>query len=186
MRNYIMDTSSLFYSLPELQENQEKPAWIDVESWRIVITEKIKEEIRDIESRIFLRISTPKISVLPPKEQYIKEVKEESGKSGELSKLSEADISLLALALQFSREESGRVIVVTEDYAIQNYCSLYGLPFKSLRNRRISEERIVMKRCKGCGLHYPVKFSECPSCGSKQYKEGKEKAKKLPSSSGDT
>lgn len=122
-----------------------------------------------MESRMFLKIARPKISVISPKNRYIQEVKEKSGESGELHELSEADISLLALALQFVREERGKTVVVTEDYSIQNYCSLYNIPFISLGKKQITEKRIILKRCEACGKEYPVKLSECPSCGSEQF-----------------
>ncbi|NIQ04533.1 MAG: hypothetical protein GWO20_02010 [Candidatus Korarchaeota archaeon] len=167
--NYILDTSSLFYYLPKLQQEQRLSPWCENDC-RMIIPEKVKEEIKDMESKIFLKIATPKLSVSSPKKMYIKEVKKKSGESGGLHSLSETDISLIALALQFSREEQGETVVVSEDFAIQNYCSLYGINFKSLRNRKINEKRIIIKQCKACKERYPVKFSSCPSCGSEVFK----------------
>lgn len=142
---------------------------MDADDWRIVITEQIKEEVKDMESKIFLRIALPQMSIIVPKKKYIKEVKEKSGESGGLHQLSEADVSLIALALQVAREEKGKVVVVSEDFMIQNYCAIWGLEFKSLRECRITEERIILKKCEGCGEEYLVKFSRCPSCGGEQF-----------------
>lgn len=122
-----------------------------------------------MESKIFLRLALPQISVLRPARIYVEEVKEKSGESGDLHKLSEADISLIALALQFSKEEKGETIVVSEDYAIQNYCSIYGLKYKSLRRKEIDTKRRSLKQCKACKKNYSVKLTVCPNCGCEEF-----------------
>ncbi len=85
--------------------------------------------------------------------------------TGDLPKLSEADLSVIALAL-----ERQTVIVVTDDFAVQNVLSFLHIRFTGggeLGDRTIRETRILKPRCRGCGRFYTdMAMKECPICGS--------------------
>ena len=100
------------------------------------------------------------------------------------TRLSAADISLLALGLG-KKKEKQKFVLVTDDYSIQNFCRLLGLPFESVIRGRISKPISFRLFCPGCGftpaqgpkergktpcfqdLPGPAgKAKRCPACGT--------------------
>ena len=89
--------------------------------------------------------------------------------TGDMSGLSNVDLSLIALALEKS------ALLVTDDYRMQNIASHIGIEWRSIKESGIREGWIWELRCVGCKSTQPspefpnkhrAEFGDCPDCGS--------------------
>jgi len=135
----------------------------------IVISELVLKELKDKHSRFLIESSLDKITVLNPKNKTIDEVKNRlRGYINELE-LSDTDFSIIALAYELLSKNRD-VIVITEDYDIQNACALLGIEFESIERKKISRVLRTLKKCLVCDHYYDSHLEECPYCGSKKFK----------------
>jgi UPF0271 protein len=81
---------------------------------------------------------------------------------GNLGRLSDADRSLLALALD------QKAILVTDDFTMLDVASRIGVNSQTVNTEGISDTKKFQPRCTGCGRWFdaPQKRDECPVCGS--------------------
>ncbi|MCA1814248.1 MAG: DNA-binding protein [Halobacteriales archaeon] len=100
------------------------------------------------------------LRVIPPTPAALGEVEEAASRTGDLPKLSGADLEVLALA----RDVQG--IVVTDDYAVQNVAARLNLPFEAILQPGITEQITWSYKCRGCGKQYATLAKECAVCGS--------------------
>lgn len=87
-------------------------------------------------------------------------VKDAARKSGDLGRLSDVDISVLALALDMNGT------ILSDDYSIQNVSSIMGIPFRSVGTPGIKRTEKWNYQCKGCGKWSKEQSKECLICGS--------------------
>lgn len=127
------------------------------------------EEVRDEENRTALSyaIENRAVAVMEPRKECLNEALSHAKESGELAELSKADVSVIALALCL-KKDGFSVVVLTDDYDIQNVLLRLGIGFKPLRSRGIREYRQYAVYCPVCG-YVPGSPGEgtCPVCGSK-------------------
>jgi endoribonuclease Nob1 len=83
-------------------------------------------------------------------------------KAGTLARLSPADLSLLALALD------RKAILVTDDYTVLDVAARLGLATQTVNQPGIARTLDFQPRCSGCGRWFeaPQKGDVCPVCGS--------------------
>jgi UPF0271 protein len=90
--------------------------------------------------------------------------------AGSLARLSPADRSLLALALELggSAPGQGGATLVTDDYTMLDVASRLGLPTQTVNQQGIRASLDFRPRCTGCGRWFeaPQKADTCPVCGS--------------------
>lgn len=132
-------------------------------------TQLIVKEIRDPQAkiRIYSAVESGKLKIIEPLEKYMMIIETEARKSGDIKALSQADKSILALAFQVKSEE-GKVILVSDDYAVMNLCSILEIPYQATFEKGI--KRIIKWQyvCSGCFKKYPPDYGEpCEVCGSK-------------------
>ena len=96
--------------------------------------------------------------IMDPKQASIKTVAENARKSGDLSVLSSADLSILALAFEI------KGIVVTNDFAVQNVASKLKIGWEG-SSKSIKEEISWIWYCPACFARYEVK-KVCDTCGT--------------------
>ncbi|MEM0505441.1 MAG: NOB1 family endonuclease [Sulfolobales archaeon] len=154
---YVLDAAALFASYQLMLPH-------DV---RVVTTPLIIEEVKDEASKesIGLSLSAGKLSIVDVDDDLMREAVRVAEELGEVGKLSRADLSLIALMIKYLREGCS-VILVTDDYSIQNvatYLNIYVLGVK----RRVIEKVIkYVWVCESCG--YRGEFDEfCPVCGGR-------------------
>ncbi len=130
----------------------------------VIITDEVRTEVsRGRPDRTLASLIDAGLKVLSPgtKDRAVNAAKE----TGDLPKLSEADLSIIALAM-----ERSQVIVVTDDFAVQNVLSYLKIKFTGggeLGDRTIRQTRIWKPRCRGCGRFFDDQnIKECPICGS--------------------
>jgi UPF0271 protein len=82
--------------------------------------------------------------------------------AGTLSRLSVADLSLLALALE------GKATLVTDDHTMLDVASRLGVPTRTVNTAGIAATLDFRPRCTGCGRWFDAmpKGAECTVCGS--------------------
>lgn len=85
---------------------------------------------------------------------------------GESTRLSPADISLLALAYELTQQPDNEIFLLTDDYAMQNIAAHMKIQYKSISQRGITKKFKWSTRCPGCGKHFQDVISICPICGT--------------------
>jgi len=109
--------------------------------------------------------SSKKLEVISPTEESIKKVGDATKKLGENLNLSKTDISVLALSLDLIAKHED-VVLLVDDYGVQNIASFMGIPFQPIRFPGIRERFKWGWKCESCGNTYSVKEEEtCPECG---------------------
>ena len=81
--------------------------------------------------------------------------------TGDYAKLSEADISIIALALQLG------IMLVTNDYAVANVATTLKIPVKSVAGKGITHTRRWIAYCSACGRAFGPNAKECRFCGNR-------------------
>jgi len=133
----------------------------------MITTELIRKEIKDFRSKMLFE--SGKIKIFSPCPESILYVKEKAKETGDIDRLSEADISILALAY----EKKG--ILVTEDYAVQNTAKKMRITVKSVFFEGIKKEREYLKYCPVCKKGYSIDSDECDICGFELIRKWKQK-----------
>jgi len=94
----------------------------------------------------------------------VEDAKRAAEGTGDLTSLSKADISIIALALEVKPCR-----VSTDDFRVQNVLLSLGIPYDpagEIGQRTIGEKWSWTWRCKGCGRYFQEENQDCPICGS--------------------
>jgi UPF0271 protein len=125
-------------------------------------TSLVLEEIRHVRSAALGGlIDAGNLQVIDPDKRHITAAKKAAEKTGDLQKLSETDISVLALAMQL------QTALVTDDYALANVAATLGISVSSSSGKGLKEIRKWISYCSACGKAFGPKETECPLCGNK-------------------
>lgn len=102
------------------------------------------------------------LEVRTPSPARIADVEEVARAAGNLSRLSAADRSLLALALEL------KATLVTDDYTMLDVARRLQVRTQTVNQEGVRENLDWRPRCAGCGRWFdaPQKGDECPVCGS--------------------
>jgi len=131
---------------------------------------EVLEEAHDLSSRLELEtaVTAGKVKVAEPSSDALAKVEAKVGETGD--KVSATDIKLLALALDLL--EAGETPeLVTDDYAIQNLASLFGISYRKIAMPGITKVLKWRMKCPACGRIYPAPASRCEACGSSLVRE---------------
>ncbi len=158
-RTVVLDTSALIAGFD--------PSALSEESYSVP---EVKAELLDgsmPKLRFTTSVESGKLKVIKPLPKYVNLVKDASGKVGDIGFLSEADIAVLALAVQL-RECGQEPTIITDDYSIQNVAEKLGLKFMSLSNFGIRYQLHWLLYCPACGRRFPPdrKIMKCEKCGT--------------------
>ena len=93
-------------------------------------------------------------------------VQQTAKQTGDLMRLSPADIEILALAIDINKEKTKEAIVLTDDYAVQNVASTLAIQFQGFSQRGIRKKFKWNYRCPGCGKQFQDSIKNCPICGT--------------------
>ncbi len=117
--------------------------------------------------RLNAAVESGKLKVKTPEESSIRRVEESSKTVGDMLYLSEADLHVLALALELKDAEYSPSIV-TDDYSIQNVANQIGVGFSSLMTFGIRYRLCWILYCPACHHKYPAdyKLKKCEICGT--------------------
>jgi UPF0271 protein len=156
---YVLDAAALFASYQLMLPHNSKA----------VTTKEVVEEVRDLGSRtsLELSLSAGKLVVVEVPNEFLVEAVRVARDLGEFSKLSKADISLTALMIMLVRVCGGvDVLVVTDDYSIQNIATYLGLKVLGVKRRTIDRVVKYVSVCRLCGYVDTTGLGVvCPVCG---------------------
>lgn len=130
----------------------------------------VKKEILG-NSMIWVRFKTAvesgRLKVRVPKKIFIDKVKASAALVGDTFFLSQADLQILALALQL-KTQNHSLLIATDDYSIQNVASQMGMEFASLATFGIRFRLNWIRYCPACHKRYPAdyKSGRCEICGT--------------------
>lgn len=130
-------------------------------------------EIKDLKSQITMQsaLDHGKIIIKEPDSNSLNQVQGAIENSGDILRLSEVDIAVVALALTLKKKY--HPTVVTDDYSIQNILKILKIPYRSVLTEGIKETYGWIKICRGCRKKYPVdyKWEDCEICGAAVYRK---------------
>ncbi len=124
----------------------------------------ILEEIKHLHnsfSLINLAIHTGNLVIMEPSSEIKQKVIHVAKRTGDYTKLSSADISILALSLELN------LPLVTNDYAVQNVGKLLDISIKNAGIAEISNIRKWISTCKTCRKNFRPQIKVCEICGNK-------------------
>ncbi len=119
---------------------------------------EVAEEVR-LERKELLFAIAKGLRVVSPSQEALKKVREAAAKTGDDARMSETDISLIALALEIGGT------LLTDDYSIQNTAEIMGIPYLPVAQRGIKRVEKWYYRCAYCGRYFSEPMKECPVCG---------------------
>lgn len=153
-RIYVHDASGLFAGVPLLLPGKH------------YTTLEIIREVKDKYSKRLLDFSlvSNRLKVIEPPDNIVLEITSKAGEVGELNRLSKADISILALAYWF-KKKGYDVILVTDDYSVQNMALHLELVFMAIKTIGVKEMRRYEVYCPNCGWKGITNSTYCPRCG---------------------
>jgi len=123
-------------------------------------------------------IENRKLTVKNPKSSVLQEIQEASRKVGDMRYLSEADLQILALALEL-KGRGLSPLIITDDYSIQNVANKIDVEFMSLMTFGIKFRFKWILYCPACYRKYPsdYKFKSCEVCGTELKRKPKKKTR---------
>jgi len=152
---FILDTSAIL-SGKTINFDQDK----------LVTTPGVSNELQPggRDYRTFLFLQERGLAINNPSKESIKRIHQISTETGDISRLSKADIKVLALALDINQDNEA--IIITDDYSIQNVANELKINFKSISQNGITKSFKWTYRCSGCGKKFNENIKTCPICGA--------------------
>lgn len=98
---------------------------------------------------------------MEPNFQSISLVKSTAYNSGDINRLTKADVSIISLAYQLGYP------LISDDYPVQNVSKILGIKNFCLGTAGISNIRKWTNYCKTCNKVFSPNISECRLCGNK-------------------
>jgi UPF0271 protein len=140
----VLDTSAIIY----LSDFRKFDEMFTVDA----VVREVKDKISEI------KLSGLKLKIIEPKKETIEKIKKTAKETGDLEKLSETDLEVLAAAVETNST------IISDDRNVQNVAEKIGIECVSVFNKKITKLIIWKNYCKNCGKFFDEKF--CPFCGS--------------------
>ena len=132
-------------------------------SSRYCTTQAVLDEVKHIKrsyNAIGTLLDSGLLQVIDPDNNSIEKAAAAAKNTGDLQKLSRADISVIALALHLG------LALVTDDYAVANVSAMLQIPIRSTLGKGIKENRKWINYCSACGKMFGPNSKECRICGN--------------------
>ena len=133
-------------------------------TYRYYTTQAVFDEVKHIKrshGAIEALIESNTLQILNSGRNSIEKVVAVARRTGDYAKLSDADISIIALALQLE------IVLVTNDYAVANVATTLKIPVKSVASKGITHTRRWIAYCSACGRAFGPNAKECRLCGNR-------------------
>ena len=131
---------------------------------RYCTTHAVLDEVKHIKKShgaIEALLESNTLQIVNSDKKNIEKVVAAARRTGDYQKLSEADISIIALALQLE------IVLVTNDYAVENVATTLKIPVKSVASKGITHTRSWIAYCSACGRSFGPNAKECRLCGNR-------------------
>jgi len=156
---FIIDSSAIFSGKP-----------INIEDCKIFTTTSVSNEFqpggRDFQNFQFMLEKG--LMIQNPTKKSIEKITEVSKKTGDYERLSIADKEILALSLD--KNDIYEVIILTDDYSIQNLANNLNIKYESISQEGIKKRFKWTYICQGCKKKFKENKKTCPICGSETKK----------------
>jgi len=143
-------------------------------------TEEVIQEVsrnRFVKLKIEIYTLQGSLKVLSPPSEYLSKVSLATAETADLKVLSKTDLSIIALALYLKENMDKELVLITDDYSLQNIAYVLGIKFKSMTVKEITRKIKWMIYCPACGkVVKESKMSICPICGHQLRRKATEKA----------
>ncbi len=130
---------------------------------KCITTGAVFEEVRHIKkshAALEALVDAGNLAILEPDKQSIDKIVAAAKKTGDIAKLSQADVSILALALEHN------ATLASDDYAVANVASVLRIKIVASSGKGIKETRKYVTYCSACGKAFSPLQKECPLCGN--------------------
>ena len=114
--------------------------------------------------RAFEFLKEKGLDVKTPSNEETEKINIVSKQTGDFNRLSGTDKQILALALDLTKKYS--VIILTDDYSIQNVANKLGIDCESISQKGIIKNFKWGSKCSGCGKKFKENIKVCPICGA--------------------
>jgi UPF0271 protein len=155
---FIIDTSAILSGKP-----------IRFDNVSIVTVPAVSDELnpggRDF--RTFELLKETGLAIHAPSKEAINRVKKTAQETGDDSRLSFADIEIVALAIDINKEPDKEATILSDDYSIQNVASTLQIKFQGFSQKGITKKFKWVSRCPGCKKQFSEITKICPICGTK-------------------
>ena len=112
-------------------------------------------------------VESGRLIVAQPSLQGLKEAKATAERSGEVQKVSDADISVVALGIDL-KARGLQVTIVSDDYSVENLAKLLDMGYSPILSKGIRRAVRWIWYCRGCGKTFiRAKEKFCDVCGTK-------------------
>lgn len=164
---FVVDTSAMMGQLQHMTED------IQLATTPLLLQEMLQKASKE---NIQLLLDMQKLKVLEPSAPSLKEVMKAAKELGDFPYLSQPDQQLLALALDLQNQEYS-VVILTDDYSIQNVAQQLSLKYKSISEQGIREVIQWETYCPACKRVFfdHKKQDPCPDCGTPLKRRAKRK-----------
>ena len=122
----------------------------------LITVPAVERELKDIRSRLLLQICGARVE--SPSANALKRATEAARETGDIRVLSQADLEVLAKALEYQAR------LATDDYAVQNVALHLGIPIEPIGQPIIKKRIKHTLKCFGCGATF--EGEACPDCGT--------------------
>lgn len=147
--DYVLDASAFYAGTPFLSGK------------KCVTSGAVLEEVEHIKSAaLHALMDAGNLSVIDPEKKDVDAIIVAAKKTGDIAKLSQADLSILALA----RQE--KATLVSDDYAVANVAATIGIAVEMSSGKGIRQTRKWISYCSACGKAFGPNVKECPLCGN--------------------
>ena len=151
----VLDTSAILSGIP-----------LSTDEDLLVIPAAVEKEFspggRDFQRFMLLKESGAE--VWEASSEAMQKVRKTAKMTGDLSRLSEVDIAVIAVAVD--SQNQGEVVVFSDDYSIQNVLSELQINFQGIAQKGITKKFKWSFRCVGCGRRFSEELKCCPVCGA--------------------
>ena len=154
---YVIDTSAVLSGKP-----------IHLESGQLVTTPAASQEFKPggRDYRTFQLLVAKGLTILSPSQEALAAIHASAQQTGDLDRLSPADVELIALALDIHIKEGNNTTIISDDYSIQNVAQTLHINYQPLSQRGIVQTYKWQYQCRGCKKIFTHSTPICPICGT--------------------
>jgi UPF0271 protein len=154
---FIIDTSAILSGKP-----------INLGDAIMMTTTTVSDELKPggRDYRNFQFLIEKGLSIRDPSAKSRELIQKIAEESGDINRLSPADIDILALAYELTMKKDHQTIILTDDYSIQNVASLLDLLYQGYSQKGIRKKFKWTYQCPGCKKKFIKPLSICPICGN--------------------
>ncbi len=129
-----------------------------------VTVPSVFNEFKELSFRLMAEtaLREEKLRIVEPKQFFLKKI----SNNPNASRLSKPDKDLVAVALEF-KKQGKKFVVVTDDFALQNFLTLNNIQFVSVMQGRIKKTIKFEFKCSQCGKKFSTSKKTCDVCGGK-------------------